>query len=87
MSQIWMMWLDGDTSKSMEEAIQEAMLYYQRKYGKKPNRVQIPLNSKDIYIEGILVEKDGSVQKNHLLIAADREVNGLNIETGGRGGR
>jgi hypothetical protein len=81
------MWLDGDTNKTTEEVICEAMAYYQRKYGIKPNRVQIPLSSPEVCIEGILIEREGSVQKNHLLITMDREVEGLKRETGGEGGR
>ena len=87
MSQTWMMWLDGDANRTVEEAIREAMAHYQRKYGVKPNRVQIPLSSPEVCIEGFLIERDGSVQKNHLLITADREVKGLKTETGGKGGR
>ena len=87
MSQTWMMWLDGDTNKTTEEAIREAMAYYRRKYGINPNRVQVPLISPEVCIEGILIEREGSVQKNHLLITADREVKDLKTETGGKGGR
>jgi hypothetical protein len=87
MSLTWMMWLDGDTNKTTEEAIREAMAYYQKKYGAKPNRVQVPLSSPEVCIEGILIEREGSVQKNHLLITVDREVKGLKTGTGGKGGR
>ena len=87
MNKTWMMWLDGDANKKIEEVIREAMAYYQRKYGVKPNRVQVPLISPEVCIEGILIEREGSVQKNHLLITADREVKDLKTETGGKGGR
>jgi hypothetical protein len=82
-----MMWLDGDASKTMEKAIQDAMVYYQKKYGVESNRVQIPLDSQEVAMEGILIERDGSVQRNYLLITADREVNGRKTETGEKGGR
>jgi hypothetical protein len=87
MNKTWMMWLDGDTNKTTEEAIREAMAYYRRKYGINPNRVQIPLKCEDVYMEDILIERDSCIQENHLLITMDREVEGLNRETGGKGGR
>lgn len=83
MERIWMMWLDGDPGRSTEEVIREAMAYYQSKYGVKPNRVQLPLNSEKVFIDGILIERESYVQKNHLLMTMDREVEGVQKETGG----
>jgi hypothetical protein len=86
MSLIWMMWFDGDPGGLPEEAIQEAMMYYQRKYGTGPNRVQIPLNYPEVTMEGILIERDNGIQKNHLLITADREVRNRKTVVGGKSG-
>jgi hypothetical protein len=87
MSQTWMMWLDGDTNKTTEEVVREAIDYYQGKYGVKPNRVQIPLNIEDVYVEGVHIERESYVQKNHLLVTVDGEIKGRKTETGGKGGR
>ena len=69
----WMMWVDSDKSKSPEESVLEAVEYYQRKYGVRPNRVQAHLTFPDVAIQGVMIERTQIVLKDHLHLTVDTE--------------
>jgi hypothetical protein len=71
---IWMMWANGDQNKSPEESILEAVVYYQEKYGVRPNRVQASLTFPEIEMEGILIERTQIVIVEHFLLTADEKL-------------
>ena len=82
MSKLWMMWLDGDRSKSPEESVLEAVEFYQGKYGVRPNLVLTDLAFPETEVEGVVIERSRLVLKNHLQLTVDAKVF---LEHGGEG--
>ena len=74
MSKMWMMWLDGNQSKSPEERVLEAVEYFQGKYGVRPNVVLADLTFLETMLEGVLIERSQLVLKDHLHLTVDAKI-------------
>ena len=74
----WMLWQDGDSSKAPADVLQEAIYYYQAKYGLAVTHIRAPLDfPKVAKVEGILLNRKRDVQSGHLMLThqIDGQVN------------
>lgn len=69
---VWMLWYEEIKGNGFAEALKRASEYYHTKYGRWPNRVQLPLvwgaeaESLEDRLEGIKMEARKDVLKRHL---------------------
>lgn len=82
MSKMWMMWLDGDQTKSPEKRVLEAVEFYQGKYGVRPNVVLADLAFPDTQVDDVVLERSQLVLKDHLHLTVDAKAV---LEAGGGG--
>ncbi len=65
----WMLWQDGDTSKSPEDILQDAISYYQDKYGCPVTHIRAPLGFPKVSgIEGVRLDRVRGVSSGHLML-------------------
>lgn len=65
----WMLWEDGDTSKSPDDILQEAISYYQDKYGCSVTHIRAPLDfPKAAKTEGVRLDRARDVLGGHLML-------------------
>ena len=74
MSNTWMLWSDGEKRKSPDLILAEAMEYYQRKYGVRPDRAQVPLDFPVVSVEEVRIEHRRNVTKGHLFLACTDDI-------------
>jgi hypothetical protein len=79
---MWMMWLEGDQTKSPKERVLEAVEFYQGKYGVRPNVVLADLDFPETEMEDVVVERSQLVLKDHLHLTVDESAF---LEAGGGG--
>jgi hypothetical protein len=66
----WMLWQNGDHDAGLVEAVG----YYRDKYGRAPNRVQVPEDFPEgVLIRGMLIERARNVLPGHLMLTYDPE--------------
>lgn len=59
----------------------EAMEYYQRKYGVRPDMVQVPLDFPVVSVEGVRIERRRNVLKGHLFLTCTEAISGKRKKT------
>jgi hypothetical protein len=75
MTIFWMLWQNGDHDECLFEAVDEAMGYYRDKYGRAPNRVQVPEGFPEgELVSGVLIERARNIPPGHLMLTYDPEV-------------
>ncbi len=63
-----MLWRD-DTGRKLEEKLESAAAYYERKYGRRPSVVMVPAGERgdlDVW-KGVVIQQ-GAIQKDHLIV-------------------
>jgi hypothetical protein len=75
MTIVWMLWQNGDQDAGLVEAVDEAVGYYLDKYGRAPNRVQVPEDFPEgVLVSGMLIERARNILPGHLMLTYDSEV-------------
>ncbi|NMC30367.1 MAG: hypothetical protein GYA45_09880 [Pelolinea sp.] len=70
-----LLWFDDRKDVSTEQKIQNAVLFYQQKYGTKPDRCTInsdtPCSKTDSALAGLRIEVRRYILPNHFLLEKD----------------
>jgi single-strand DNA-binding protein len=75
----WMLWQNGGHDAGLDEAVDEAVGYYCDKYGRAPNRIQVPEDFPEgVLVSGMLIERARNVLPGHLMLSYDPEVSSNN---------
>ena len=69
----WMVWREERAGFPPDAALNEALAYFEQKYGQKPNRLQVPPGFPAISIKGLHVEVKRFVEADCLHLAYDEE--------------
>lgn len=68
------MWLDDDKSRTIEEKVKRAAMYYRQKYGKKPNVCYVNHSALEgeMKVDKVVVLPAGHVRPQHLWIGINQ---------------
>ena len=69
----WMVWREERAGIVPETALNEALAYFEQKYGQKPNRLQVPPGFPPVSIAGLHVEIKRFVDADCLHLAYDED--------------
>ena len=69
----WMVWREERAGVSPEVALNEALAYFEQKYGHRPNRLQVPPGFPAVSIAGLHVEVKRFVDADCLHLTYDEE--------------
>jgi hypothetical protein len=82
MMHVGMLWFDNDTKSGLDNRVERAAQYYQRKYGQTPNMCFVhpsmlassaPDNGAVLNAHGVQVKPLSTVLPNHFWIGINRE--------------
>ena len=69
----WMVWREERLCVAPEVALNEALAYFEQKYGHRPNRLQVPPGFPAVSIAGLHVEVKRFVDADCLHLTYDEE--------------
>lgn len=69
---IGMLWFDKEDKKSLQEKVERAADYYEKKYGRRPNKVLLNPAQAGAVV-GFVVESSKQVLPNHMWLGVENE--------------